>query len=85
MKQKSKCERPNETRGKKPTTKLNPKGQEKSPVSVNIPKPLRRFYIVTLKHQDMHHIIAFKVSICMMGWAFTKPSTVGPCFVPHHS
>jgi len=54
-------------------------------VSVNIPKPLRRFYIVTLKHQDMHHIIAFKVSICMMGWAFTKPSTVGPCFVPHHS
>jgi len=67
MKPKSKCERPNETRGDKPWTKINPKAQEKYPLSINILKSLRRFYIVVLKHQAVHHITAFKASICIMG------------------
>jgi len=36
MKQYSKFERPNETRGNKPWAKINPKSQEKYPASVNI-------------------------------------------------
>jgi len=35
-------------------------------VSANVLKPLRGFCIVILKHKGMHHIIAFKVSICLM-------------------
>jgi len=46
---------------------------------------LRRFYIFILTHQAMHHIIAFKVSISIMGWAFTKPIILRPRFVPHHT
>ena len=62
MKQKSTCEKHNETRGNKPWTKINPKAQEKYPVSINNLKSLKRFYIVILTHQGRHHIIAFKVS-----------------------
>jgi len=53
MKQKSKCERPEETKANKPWTKINLKAQEKYPVSRNILKSLTRFYIVIHKHQVM--------------------------------
>jgi len=55
MKQKSKCKRPNETRGHKPWTKINPKAHEKYAVSINILKSRRKFYIITLKHQFAMH------------------------------
>jgi len=63
MKQKSKCERSSETCDNKPWTKINPKAQEKYPLSINILMPLRRFRIVLLQHQVLDYIIAFKVSV----------------------
>jgi len=38
-----------------------------------------------LKHHAMHYIIAFKASISIMGWAFTKPTILRPRFVPRHT
>jgi len=35
---------------------------------------LRRFCIAILQHHVLLHIIAFKVCICIMDWAFTKTS-----------
>jgi len=67
MKQKSKCERPTETKGNKPWTKFSLSAQEKHPVSLNIPKSLKvkRFCIqyCTFEHPGIHHIVVFKVSI----------------------
>jgi len=67
QKSKSKCGIPNETRGNRSWAKINPKAHEKYPMSINILKSQRRFYTVILKHQGMHNIIAFKVSVYIMG------------------
>jgi len=56
--------RPNETWDNTSLTKINPKTQEKYPVSINILTSLRIFCIIILQHQVLLHIIAFKVSIC---------------------
>ena len=48
----------------------------------NILKSLRSFCTVMLQHQGLLHIIAFKVCICIMDCAFTKPSIVRPHFLP---
>jgi len=54
--------------------KINPKAQEKLPVSLNILKSLRTFCIVILQHQVLPHVIAFEVFICIMDWTFTQPN-----------
>jgi len=85
MKQQSKCEKANETRCNKQWTKINLKAQEKYPVKKNILKSLRRFCIVILQHKVLLHSTAFKVTLCVMDWAFTKPSTVRPGFLPYQA
>jgi len=63
----------------------HPKAQEKYPVSINILKSLSRFCIVILQHQVLLHIIAFKVSICIIDQAFNTPSIVRTRFLLHHA
>jgi len=63
-----KCERPNESRGNKPYTKINPKAPGKCQVSINILKSMRIFCIVILQDQVILHIIAFKICICIQQW-----------------
>jgi len=64
---------------------INPQTQEKYPGPINILKSLKRSCIDVLRHQMLLHIIVFKVSIRITDWAFTKPSTVRPFFLPYHA
>ena len=78
MKQISRSERPNETRGNKPWTKINSTVPEKYPLSsVNkypeVTEKVLHCYTST-SSRLLLHINAFKVSICIMDGAFTKRS-----------
>jgi len=60
--QNQKYERPNETRGNKPQTKINPNAQERYPVWTNLLRSLRRFHNVILQCQVLPRLACFQLS-----------------------
>jgi len=80
MKQKSKCERPSETRGNKQLDENQSESVRKISNVNKCPEVTEKVLHCYTSRNASHY--SFKVSICITGWAFTKPGIIRPRFVP---